>query len=178
MTNLKFKTLRQSFLVLAIALFAFVAMPLTQAQAAGTTAQTTPVIKLDAQEQALFDKINAARKAANLAPVTINTGLLDLTHFRASDMVKRNYFSHVTPEGTGLMDWLVQRGFDFQDAGEIIHRNDYAANKTAEQAFQGYMNSKAHREIMLDPYFTQVGVGHAVNSKGVHYYAVIFILPY
>ncbi len=163
--------------------FAFIAAMLlvTLAHIGNAAAQTAPaaaIIKLNVQEQALFDKINAARKTAGAAQVTLSPVLVDLTRYRASDMAKRNYFAHVTPEGTSLMDWLVARNVDFQDAGEIIHRNTYSLATTADQAFQGYFNSKVHHDIMLDPIFSQAGVGMASDGNGKNYFVVIFIQPY
>ena len=53
--------------------------------------------------------------------------------------------------------------------------NNYADGQAAQEAFTGFMNSPHHHEIMLDPRYNQAGVGEATNSKGFHYFTVIFV---
>jgi uncharacterized protein YkwD len=70
---------------------------------------------------------------------------------------------------------LKSAGASYRLAGEIIANNNYGEGETALQAFDSFMNSPHHREIMLDGRYTLTGVGEAANSRGFHYFTVIFV---
>ena len=56
-----------------------------------------------------------------------------------------------------------------------LARNNYPLEECAQVAVNGFMNSPAHREIMLRPYYLRVGVGLTVTADGVKIFTVIFV---
>jgi uncharacterized protein YkwD len=144
-----------------------------QAPAAGSQAG----VALTDKESYVLKAINDQRAAAGLAPVQINAGLTDLSRYRSNDMASRKYFSHVTPEGAKFLGMLSDRGVAYKFAGEILARNNFPSDQTAQIAMEGYLGSAPHKAILMDGRFTQVGVGHAVGGEEMSYFTVIFIQP-
>jgi len=122
----------------------------------------------------LLALINNARQGAGIAPAALNGQLSTVSRTRSNDMAGRNYFSHVSPEGTDFMHALKSANMPFKLAGEIIAKNNYSADKTVRTAYDAYMNSPAHRAIIMDGRYNTVGVGVAKDGKGYYYYTVIF----
>lgn len=134
-------------------------------------------VSLNDKESIVFKAINDQRAAAGLAPVQINSALTDLSRYRSNDMASRNYFSHVTPEGTKFLSMLTDRGVSYKFAGEILARNNYPSQEAAGIAMQSYLNSPAHKAIIMDGKYSQVGVGYALGAEDMSYFTVIFTQP-
>jgi uncharacterized protein YkwD len=134
-------------------------------------------VSLSDKENLVFKVINEQRTAAGLAPVQINAGLTDLSRYRSNDMASRNYFSHVTPEGTKFLSMLTDRGISYRFAGEILARNNYPSEEAAQTAMQSYLTSAPHKAIIMDGKYSQVGVGYALGAEDMNYFTVIFLQP-
>ena len=83
-------------LVVAISLFATFAV--------GNVAAA--VAPLSEQELSLLNHLNAERMNHGMAPLELDPALLELARGRCFDMAHRNYFSHVTPDGTTVFDQM------------------------------------------------------------------------
>src|SRR5439155_19413699 len=142
-----------------------------------STVAPQAVRTLNAKESALLNNIVVARAAAGLPRVILSNGLIDLARSRSTDMARRGYFSHYTPEGTTFLNMLNSRGIGYRMAGEIIAQNNYPSAHAASQAYIGFMNSGEHHAIMMMGNWTQVGVGQAVDSNGMYYFTVLFKQP-
>lgn len=134
-------------------------------------------VNLNDKESAVFKAINEQRAAAGLAPVQLTAGLTELSRYRSNDMASRNYFSHVTPEGTKFLSMLTDRGIAYRFAGEILARNNYPSEEAAATAMQSYLTSAPHKAIIMDGKYTQVGVGYALGAEDMNYFTVIFLQP-
>jgi uncharacterized protein YkwD len=109
----------------------------------------------------VFDAINDERSAAGVPVLVLNGCLNDVASGRANDMVRRNYFGHVTPDGQTPWDVLRERGCPFQYAAENI-----AEAPDARTAVTELWNSPEHRRNTLGPYYRKVGVGSASRADG------------
>ena len=116
-----------------------------------------------------------ARRAAGLPDPQLDLLLVDLASQRSADMANRGYFGHVTPEGTMVFDLLVASGTPWLYASETLQRNNYPAEQSADEAVRSLLASPPHRAIILDPQYTAVGIGHAVDAQGMHYYTVLWV---
>ena len=116
-----------------------------------------------------------ARRAAGLADPQLDLLLVDLASQRSADMANRGYFAHVTPEGTMVFDLLVASGTPWRYASETLQRNNYPAEQSADEAVRSLLASPPHRAIIMDPQYTAVGIGHAVDAQGMHYYTVLWV---
>lgn len=129
-----------------------------------TPAPETMIMSRD-QKKAL-DLLNSDRTAHSLAPLRINAQLSKLAENYARDMINRDYFSHTTPEGLSPFDRMRKQNIVFNRAGENL-----AFNVSVAAAQQAFMNSPGHRANVLDPYYTQVGLG-VVNGPNGRVYVV------
>lgn len=130
---------------------------------------------LSAGENRLWTLINNARQQAGAGQVALDPTLRGIALSRSQDMVARNYFSHTTPDGVDFLTLLKNAQVSYKFAGEIITNNNFDQSQAADQAFNSFMNSAHHHDIMLDPRYTVAGVGQAINGKGYSYFTVIFV---
>lgn len=114
----------------------------------------------DVSTQSLLDDTNAERVKANEQPLTINSELSDAAAAKAEDMAKRNYWSHVTPDGQQPWAFIVNSGYNYQMAGENLA---YGFG-TSAQTLNGWMHSQEHRDNILNANFSEVGFA-TVNTK-------------
>jgi uncharacterized protein YkwD len=140
---------------------------------AQSAASSSPA--LSAKENRLFSLINGARQQAGAQPVALDPQLRTIALSRSRDMVARNYFSHTTPDGVDFITMLKNNQVPFKFAGEIITNNSNDDAQAADVAFTSFMGSQHHHDIMLDPRYNTAGVGEETNSKGFHYFTVIFV---
>jgi uncharacterized protein YkwD len=111
-------------------------------------------------EARMLDLLNAARVAAQRKPVAADAQLATLARAHSEDMVAHAFFGHVSPTTGTTEDRLRRAHLLFRLSGE-----DLARAGSAEEAHRGLMQSPAHRESMLGPDFTHVGVGAVVITR-------------
>lgn len=145
------------------------------APAAPQASVASAMAPLSAKESQLLALINSARQSAGMQPAALDASLRNLALSRSKDMVARNYFSHTTPDGIDFIAMLRNQNIPFKFAGEIITNNNYDDGQAAQQAFNSFMNSPHHHDIMLDPRYNISGVGEMTNDRGFHYFTVIFV---
>lgn len=138
-------------------------------------ASSAQAVQLSAREKQLMDYINGARQASGLKPVAIDSKINAVARSRSNDMAARGYFAHTTPEGKSFMDFFKAASISYKLAGEIIATNNYRAEETAYNAYDGFINSPAHRSIILDSRYNLAGVGEAKDSRGFYFFTVDFV---
>jgi uncharacterized protein YkwD len=118
--------------------------------------------------------INEQRELAGLKTVRYDSMLLPIAQIRSTDMATRNYFSHLTPDGTDVYNIIEKMGYHFDWCSEIIARNNYPDDQTVSVAIKAFMDSRGHKaQIVFAPY-TRAAVAEATSDTGVRYYVVIF----
>lgn len=119
----------------------------------------TPVLGATAPvQQAVVCLIDQQRAAAGL-PALAEQPLLDqAAGAYAQRMVAEDFFAHVSPDGSTLASRLTSAGYAFDAAGEDI---GYATgtDATAAAMVAAWMASPEHRANILEPSFTDIGVG-------------------
>jgi len=114
--------------------------------------------------------VNAERQKNGLNTLKGNNEVTGLARAKSQDMVDNNYFSHQSPTYGSPFDMLKSAGVSYMYAGENI-----AINQTADGAFKAWMNSEGHRKNILNPNFTELGVGIATKGNGSYVYTQLFI---
>ncbi len=122
----------------------------------------------------MFNGHNVERRKQGLGALQLDATLVSVARQRAQDMATKGYFAHTSPSGQTAFGLLASAGFAYVTAGENIARNNYPDAQTENVAMTGFMNSPSHKENILDPNFSLVGVGVATSSDGMKYYAVVF----
>lgn len=112
-------------------------------------------------EQQMIQLVNQERSSRGLKVLAYNPQLTPIGRGHSSDMFKRGYFSHYSPEGWSVADRAQQAKYDFAVIGENLA---YAPN--LELAHRGLMNSPGHRANILSEDFNQVGIG--IMDGGVY----------
>ncbi len=110
---------------------------------------------------ALLETTNIQRSSISATKLTINERLSNAAQKKAEDMVTRNYWSHKTPEGSDPWSFIVEEDYTYKKAGENLA---YGFDNS-DAVITGWMNSKSHRENLLDKDFTEVGFGTANSSN-------------
>jgi hypothetical protein len=100
---------------------------------------------------------NEARISQGLGDLKINTRLSSAAQAKAEDMLAKQYFAHTSPSGTTPWAWIRQAGYAYSISGEnlAVHYT------TAEGTFAGWLASPSHRANIVNPKFTEIGVGIA-----------------
>jgi uncharacterized protein YkwD len=132
--------------------------------APGKAACTTDAA-LDTARIGMLDLINAERVGAGSRPLHLDGTLDTIAQWRSRDMIKRNYFSHQIPGAGTVFDVLNRDHVPFTSAGENIAMNDYITVYSLAQTIQktntDFMNSPEHRDNILYPRYTDIGIGVA-----------------
>jgi len=107
-------------------------------------------------ESQVVELTNQERANHGLEPLEIDPQLSEVAEAKSNDMAENGYFSHNSPTYGSPFDMMHSFGVDYQTAGENIARGQ----STAQQVVDGWMNSPGHRENILNPDFTHIGVGY------------------
>jgi len=120
----------------------------------------------ETSEQEMFKLVNEERVKAGVGVLTWRNELVPVARAHATDMWKRNYFSHYSPEGKDVGDRLDEAHIKYQFAGENL-----ALAPTLSTAHNGLMNSPGHRANILEPRFKRMGIGVIDNG----FYGKMFV---
>jgi len=128
-------------------------------------AENTSVL---AFEQEVIRLVNEQRVKNGLKPLTANWELSRVARFKSQDMVDNRYFSHTSPVYGSPFQMIRDFGLSFRTAGENIAYGQ----RTPQSVVNTWLNSSGHRANILNPSYTQIGVGYV--AKG-HYWTQMFI---
>ena len=114
---------------------------------------------------------NDERAARGLTNLRIDERLMEAAAERARECAVM--YDHTRPDGSSFDTVLDEYGIDYRQCGENLYYDTYD-NVFATRMVKGWMNSPPHRDNMLDPDFTHIGVGvYTVN--GTNYGVQLFI---
>jgi len=125
-----------------------------------------------------LELINRDRQLNGLPPLVEDPLLAQAAQAHAEDMMQRNYYDHVTPEGKTPTDRLAAVGGQGGVGENIMWRSGgigYGSplNFGLVEHFQtGWMYSDGHRANLLSPQYTRVGYGIAKHPVNGAIYAV------
>ena len=133
---------------------------------------------MDSYAQALFDDTNRRRAGAGLPPLRANGWLVGIARLRSQDMAQNHYFAHVSPvTGDNAFDLMDKHGVPYGWAGENLAENNYPLADAVAVADAALWNSPPHRENILGPNYTDMGIALAVDASGMNYFTIIFTGP-
>ena len=114
--------------------------------------------------------VNAHRAARGCPALVWLQPAADAAQAHSADMARRNYFDHVSPEGTQPWDRLAARGVRYQRMAENIA---WTPDQSARQTLQGWIASPGHRANLDNCAFTHHGIGMQ-NAYWTH----VFVTPF
>jgi uncharacterized protein YkwD len=145
---------------------------------AASTPRGLNTAPMDAYAQQLFDDTNSRRASVGLPALRANGYLVGIARIRSQDMADNNYFAHVSPvTGDDAFSLMDAHGVPYGWAGENLDKNSYPEAQTVAAADQALWNSPLHRQNMLNPNYTDMGIALAVDAAGMKYFTIIFIGP-
>jgi uncharacterized protein YkwD len=105
-------------------------------------------------------------------PLTINPALTCAARVHSLDMAENDFFSHTNLQGQGPGWRLGQAGYNGNGWGENIA----AGYGSPQQVVSGWLDSDGHCSNMLNPGFSQIGIGYAygAGSSYGHYWTQAF----
>ena len=124
---------------------------------------------------ALLVLVNEERATAGLPGLDAAGDVTAVAAERALEMATHRYFSHLNAAGVGAQVLLDERGVPCALLGENIARGTYPADQIVGVAHAAWMASADHRDNVLDPRFSRVGIGVAVVDRYWFYFAVVFL---
>ncbi|MBN1221578.1 MAG: hypothetical protein JXM69_21835 [Anaerolineae bacterium] len=124
-------------------------------------------------EEQLIALINAERSRNGRSPLSINPLLMQAAEAHSQDMVNRNFFDHINPDGQDPGDRLDNVGYNYAWAGETIG----AGYTTPQAMFNAWMNSSGHRDILMEKEFTEIGIGYVTGGYYGHYWTADLARP-
>ena len=130
-----------------------------EARKAANYAQPSAALQ-QAFEMQMFDLINAARVQNGLTAVKWDEKAKQASRKHSLDMAINHYFDHINQKGQDPFERMQEEGIQYRAAGENIAMG-YSSSIFAHEAF---MNSLGHRENILNPVYTHVGVGVQFQS--------------
>jgi uncharacterized protein YkwD len=113
-------------------------------------------------EEAL-QRVNAARAAGRRCgsrtmppapPLRWDTQLFSAAEGHSSDMARRNYFEHRSPEGVHVSQRVSASRYNWKSVGENLAGGD----RNIGEAVQGWLNSPDHCENLMDAKYVDVAV--------------------
>lgn len=108
-------------------------------------------IKIKSQ---LFSLVNDERKKAGLKQLKESTILVKSAQLKLLDMEEKNYWAHNTPDGKEPWVFISKAGYEYDYVGENLARNFF----TAKDIFDAWMISPKHKENILNPTYTEMGI--------------------
>jgi uncharacterized protein YkwD len=127
----------------------------------GTFSDCTVPLAADTWQAEVLRLVNAERAKVGLSALTYNAQLQVQAAAYACEMVHYHFFAHVDPVDQST---LANRADEFGYAYWAIGENLAAGQPTPAKVMSDWMNSTGHRENILNPAFTELGI--AVRSGG------------
>lgn len=119
--------------------------------------------------QATLCLLNDERAAAGLRPLAFSAALTQPSAAYSTRMISENFFAHESPDGSTLESRLTAARYIAPDGDWFVGENlawgqgDLA---TARNIAIAWMNSPGHRHNILEPEFTEVGIGIVPGTPG------------
>ena len=112
--------------------------------------------KTKSTKKDMLDQVNAQRKKRNLKPLKLYSEISKTSLIKAKDLKKTGSFSHYSMNLGYFNNQFDKAGLIYASGGENIAMGF----STVSGVMKAWMNSKLHRENILDPDYTHLGVGH------------------
>jgi uncharacterized protein YkwD len=142
-------------------------------EAPGDGKEGAAKFEMSRAEQALLELTNKERAREKLPPLKPSPTLFKVARAHSANMAKQNQMNHVL-DGKNPAERTLAAGYDYKHVGENLAESDGAPMRVI---MEGWMKSKHHRDSILKPEFTEIGLGLVRSGKGIVYYTQLFGTP-
>lgn len=179
MKSMVMKLMRVGFLVTVLFAVSLLAIPrLNQAftppvgQKPEAVLPPPGVRHLPRVEDLVFEMTNQARRAKGLSPFIQDAELTQVAWAFSDDMLVRRFFDHTTPDGVSFDERIADH---YRHRVRLIGENIWYASgynlgkvqHVAKEIVDDWMSSPGHRDNILDPRFTHLGVGVSARNHTI-----------
>ena len=119
----------------------------------------------------LIELINAKRSDYGLDVLTADDNINQVALAHSEDMADFDYLDHTSPTGHTYYDRLDMAGIYYISAAETLA----SGFLTAEDVAESWIKSPAHKEIILSPSFTHIGVGYYAGGTNGTYWTMMLV---
>jgi uncharacterized protein YkwD len=160
--------------------------PGSSAPAAGSNPATTPggcAYNSDPQAEAeILEQINTIRTMHGLNALTRQPQLDAAARTYSLDMACNNrvdFTRHTDSQGGRWYERIAAQGYAYSKAFENVYSGNPAYGGTAQTAMNWWMNSPIHRDNILNPDVSEIGIAYAYTDTSDYggYYTVDFAAP-
>jgi uncharacterized YkwD family protein/spore coat assembly protein SafA len=121
-----------------------------------------------AYEADVISLVNKIRADNGLSQFKTNWELSRVARYKSQDMHDKGYFDHNSPTYGTPFAMMKNFGISYNSAAENIAMG----YSTPQQVVNGWMGSSGHRANILNPSYTQIGVGYVTDGN---YWTQMFI---
>ena len=143
-------------------------LPAARAQAPCADARLAPAAgNSDRISAAILCLLNEERRSRGLKPLDDESRLLKAARRHSSDMVRRRYFSHDSPDGGTMIKRAKAAKYVPKDRGWRVAENlawGSGSYGSARHVVTSWMKSAPHRKNILDDELRHAGVGIAEGT--------------
>lgn len=141
--------------------------------AAVTPAAAQEMGNLDTLRQHALELVNADRKEEGLPELRLGPILNEAAQSHATDMIARDYYAHVAPDGQTAFDrFRAAGGNRWALSGENIAKCSGCTpppdTERVEAFHEGWMQSPEHRDNILSEGFDRLGFGIAGDADEIY----------
>ncbi len=127
---------------------------------------------LEKVEDLVLEMTNQVRRAKGVAPLIKDDELREMARAYSDDMLVRGFFDHTDPDGVPFYERISNNyHHHVRLVGENIwDARDYdpdKAKQVAQEIMDSWLTSPGHRENLLDPEFTHLGVGVSARHNRI-----------
>lgn len=118
----------------------------------------------------VLELVNEERAKDGAKPLSLDKDLCAVAAMHSEDMVARDFFDHINPDGASPFDRMKAYGINYMAASENIA----AGQTTPEQVMDSWMNSPGHRKNILNTAYGKIGIGIALGGEYRIYWTQCF----
>ena len=141
--------------------------------------RSSPPLRVADIERLVHDRINDERVDRKLSALGVDRQLSAIARAHSEDMARRNFFSHVNPDGDDPTARGKRAGYEcHKEFGRLIREglaeNLFEASLPRRQdeivraSVRGWMNSPGHRRNILEKGYDRTGVGVAASGDRIY----------
>jgi uncharacterized protein YkwD len=128
---------------------------------------------LSAEEKALVQITNEARKREGLPELKVNAKLMKAAREHSANMAKQEKMAHELDDKKPA-DRVKEAGYSFGHLGENVAYGQL----TPDEVMGMWLKSEDHRAHILGKDYVDIGVGVGKSAKGVLYWTQVFARPH
>ena len=124
----------------------------------------TPAHATSWQDQ-MLNSLNSIRADRKLAPLTLCRPLITASQKYANTLAQQNFLAHEGKDGSTPGERMQGAGYKWRNTrtGSMVAENIAGGQKSVLAVMTSWRNSSGHFKNMVEPKFTHVGFGMAIN---------------